>query len=87
MRSAKLEMEVETRQPCVLPINELVYADDTLVLAAGPYRAETRMRCIEAMGMNYGLRLKVKVKPARQWRARFRAQAQCENISTAIFLW
>ena len=38
--SAKLEMEVETRQPCVLP-----------------YRAETHMRCIEAMGMNYGLRL------------------------------
>ena len=55
--SAKLEMEVETRQPCVLPINELVYADDTLVVAADPYRAETHMRCIEAMGMNYGLRL------------------------------
>ena len=55
--SAKLEMEVETRQPCVLPINELVYADDTLVVAADPYRAETHMRCIQAMRMNYGLRL------------------------------
>ena len=50
-------MEVETRQPCVLPINELVYADDTLVVATGPCRAETHMRCSEAMGTNYGLRL------------------------------
>ena len=55
--SAKLEMEVETRQPCVLPINGMVYADDTLVVAAVPYRAETHMRCMEAMGMNYRLRL------------------------------
>ena len=57
MVSAKLEMEVETRQPCVLPINEFVYADDTLEVAADPYRAETHMRCIEAMGKNHGLRL------------------------------
>ena len=55
--SAKFAMEVETRQPCVLPVNELVYADDTLVVATDPCRAETHMRCIEAMGMNYGLRL------------------------------
>ena len=55
--SAKFAMEVETRQPCVLLVNELVYADDTLVVATDPCRAETHMRCIEAMGMNYGLRL------------------------------
>ena len=55
--SAKFAMEVETRQPCVLPVNELVYADDTLVVATDPCRAETHMRCIAAMGMNYGLRL------------------------------
>ena len=55
--SAKFAMAVETRQPCVLPVNELVYADDTLVVATDPCRAETHMRCIEAMGMNYGLRL------------------------------
>ena len=55
--TAKFAMEVETRQPCVLPVNELVYADDTLVVATDPCRAETHMRCIEAMGMNYGLRL------------------------------
>ena len=55
--SAKFAREVETRQPCVLPVNELVYADDTLVVATDPCRAETHMRCIEAMGMNYGLRL------------------------------
>ena len=55
--SATLEMEVETRQPCVLPINEFVYVDDTLVVAADPYGAETHMRCIEAMGMNYCVRL------------------------------
>ena len=54
---AKFAMEVETRQPCVLPVNELVYADDTLVVATDPCRAETHMRCIEAMGMNYGFRL------------------------------
>ena len=33
----------------------MVYADDTLVVATDPCRAETHMRCIEAMGMNYGL--------------------------------
>ena len=55
--SAKFAMEVETRQPCVLLVNELVYADDTLVVATDPCRAETHMRCIEAMGMNFGLRL------------------------------
>ena len=55
--SAQFAMEVETRQPCVLPDNELVYANDTLVVATDPCRAETHMRCIEAMGMNYGLRL------------------------------
>ena len=55
--SAKFAMEVETRQPYVLPVNELVYADGTLVVATDPGRAETHMRCIEAMGMNYGLRL------------------------------
>ena len=50
-------MEVETRQPCVLPVNGLVYADDTLVVARDPCRTETHMRRIEAMGMKYGLRL------------------------------
>ncbi len=29
-------------------------------------------------------KVEVKVKPAHQWRAPFRAQAQCENISTAM---
>jgi len=38
-------------------VNELVYADDTLLVAMDPCRAETHMRCIEAVGMNYGLRL------------------------------
>lgn len=47
--SARLAMEVEARQPCVLPVNELVFADDTLVVAAGPCRAETQLRCIEVM--------------------------------------
>ena len=47
--SAKFAMEVETKQPCVLPVNELVYADDTLVVARDPCRTETHMRCIEAM--------------------------------------
>ena len=55
--SAKFAMEIKTRQSCVLPVNELVYADDTLVVATDPCRAETHMRCIEATGMNYGLRL------------------------------
>ena len=55
--SAKFAIEVETRQPYVLPVNELVYADDTLVVATDPGRAETHMRCIQAMGMSYGLRL------------------------------
>ena len=32
--SAKLAREVDTRQPCALPINELVDADDILVVAA-----------------------------------------------------
>ena len=31
---AKCAMEVETSQPCVLPIN-LVHADDTLLVATG----------------------------------------------------
>ena len=53
--SAKLAMDFEARQPCVLPVKELVSADDTLALAAGPCRAETHIRCIEVM--NYGFRL------------------------------
>ena len=55
--SAKRAMEVETRRPCVPPINEFVSADGTLVVATDPCRAETHMRCIEAMGVNYGLRI------------------------------
>ena len=55
--SAKFAMEVETRQSCVLLVNKFVYADDTLVVDTDPWRAETHMRCIEAMGMNYDLRL------------------------------
>ena len=38
-------------------MNELVSADDTLVVAANPCRADTHMRCIELMGTNCGLRL------------------------------
>ena len=38
-------------------MNELVYAADTLVVAANPCRAETHMRCIELMGTNCRLRL------------------------------
>lgn len=48
-------MEVEARQPCLLPVNRLVSADDTLVVAAGPCPAETPMRYIEIR--NYGFRM------------------------------
>lgn len=46
--SAKFAMDVETRQPCVLSINELVYADGTPLVATDPCRAATHMRCLEA---------------------------------------
>ena len=64
---AKLAMEVEAKQLCVLPINELVYVDDTLVVAAGPWQAETHMsEMYPTTGMSYGFRLnneKFKVLP------------------------
>ena len=41
----------------VVTCNQLVCTDDALVVATDPCRAETPVRCIEAMGMNYGLRL------------------------------
>ena len=47
-------------KPVNLFINELVFADDTLVVATGPCRAETQMRFFATMGMQYGLRLRSK---------------------------
>ena len=74
---ARLAKEVETRQPYVLLFNGLVCADD---VGTDPSRAKTHMRCIEAMGMKLWsspqLEKGSRVKPARQGRARFRAQAQ-----------
>ena len=53
----------------------LVVVDDTLVVAADPYRAETHMRCMNATVMNYGLRL--------HWKKREVLPIGCEANITA----
>ena len=52
----------------ILLVNELVYADDTLVVAIEGNRANEIVRCIIHVGTKYGLNLnwkKVKALPVR----------------------
>ena len=52
------DMDSRSRGRLNLPaalVNDLVYADDTLVLAAEQERAELRMNCIARAGSNYAL--------------------------------
>ena len=58
----------------------LVVVDDTLVVAADPYRAETHMRCMNATGMNYGLRLKWKNARYYQSAAKLTSQPLTETF-------
>ena len=54
--------------PVADEVNDLVYADDTLVVAAGEDRAADYMRAISDAGANYGLRYnwrKLEVLPVR----------------------
>ena len=52
--SAKLH-SMMGESPDPLPVSELVYADDTLVVGVEPQRVQAFMTCIQDAGLNYGL--------------------------------
>ena len=68
LHDAAADMRNNEIQPPSAMISELVYADDTLVLAGEDRNAELHMKAIGRAGANYGLLLnwgKVEVMPVR----------------------
>ena len=65
--SAELRLRLP-RSSSDIAVDELVYADDTMVVAVDASRAETYMSCIASAGMDYGLCFnwrKVEASPIR----------------------